>query len=194
MVSEDDMAAAVDALDAQIAPALGEVLSESAGTTIVVLPASTATHAELVPESNVATGSEATEFTVTASTYATGLTFSLESAREAILNAATASVTVPEARRSLTDAEITFSPCHDASTNDAIAAVLIWRGVADLDDDAVDALRTSSPVARSTKRSRRRRQSTGSSRSRSRSKPDSVPVGVTDRMPLVSQRIEIRES
>ena len=193
VVSEDDMATAVDALNEQIAPALGEVLSDSAGSTIVVLPTS-ATHAELTPESDIAVGAEATEFTVTASTYATGLTFSLESAREAILNAAMASVTVPEGQAiDLTDAEITFGPAADASTNDAIATVLIWQ-VADLNDEAVEAL--PDDLARGTVDEAIAAASAieGVESVTIEIKPDWLPSAITDRMPLVPQRIEIRES
>ncbi len=192
VVSEDDLALANADLEEFIPVALANVLSESTGTALAVAPGSV-THAELEAASSVDAGQEATEFTVTASTTATGLAFDTSTAQDALLTEATASVDPPDGvELDMTDAEITFGPSSDGSNNGATAIVLIWQ-VADLDDSVIDAL--PDDLARLTVDEAQAEFDgiDGVESSSIEIRPDWLPSSIRDQMPILPQRIEVRE-
>ena len=138
-------------------------------------------------------GSEASEFTYSATTTASGLAFDPDAAKAPVLDAATAQITVPAgAELSQADAEITYVDAEATDPGVVLAQVLMWQ-LADLDDAAVDAL--PDDLARNTVDEAMAIASpiAGVDSVSISVKPDWLPEPARERMPVVPQRIEILE-
>jgi hypothetical protein len=190
VVSEEDLQTATAQLESLLPQALADALAESSGTEVAVVPGSLE-HAALALTPAIEIGSEVEEFTVSATTQVTGLTFDPVTVREELLTAAIAQVTVPAGQGiDVRDAEITWSATDDPSI--ANATVLVWQ-VVDLDDATVSDL--PDRFARGTVDDARAEAERidGVDAVSIELKPDWLPSAVRDRMPLVPQRIHVVE-
>lgn len=188
--SEEDLTIATQQLEALLPHALAEVLTESTGSEVAVVPGSV-THPDLVLSPSIEVGSEVTEFTVSATTDVTALAFDPTSVREELLAAATAQITVPAGQTiDLRDAEITWSAADTANT--ANATVLVWQ-VVDLDDSRINDL--PDRMARGTvdEAIAEANAIEGVETVSIDVKPDWLPSAVRERMPVAPQRIEVIE-
>jgi hypothetical protein len=190
VLSEADLVTATGQLEALVPNALAEALSESSGTTVAVAPGSV-THPDLVLSPFIEVGSEVSEFTVSATTDATALTFDPTSIREELLAAASAQITVPAGQTiDLRDAEITWSAAE--SPTSANATVLVWQ-VVDLDDATTTDLPDRFARGTVDEAIAEAEALDGVESVSIEVKPDWLPFAIRERMPLAPQRIEVIE-
>jgi hypothetical protein len=192
VVSEADIAAATAVLEAQLPNALADAIEATIGAPVEIV-AGSVTHSGVTPVSDLQVGTEATEFTVSAETTADGLAFDPDQVRTELLNAAIARLSLPADQEvDPENAEITYAADPTNGSASTIATVLVWQ-LTTLDQATINEL--PDDLARKTVEEAMTQVSAipGVESATIAVAPDWLPSVVRERMPLLPQRIQVRD-